>query len=78
MRPVQNGNLARFIGLDVVDNQHVQRVLIQTKLAGKRCRALDHKQIEMFSRVQETIVITQFRFQRGRFIARVTGHDAVN
>jgi hypothetical protein len=40
--------------------------------------ALNNKQIEMFSRIQEPIVISQLSFQRGRFVARVTGHDTVN
>ena len=78
MRAVQDSDFALFVGPDVVDNQHIQRVFIQTKFLRKRCRPLDNKQIELFSRIQETIVITQLSLQRGRFVARVTGHDTVN
>ncbi len=78
MRPVKDRHFALFIGLDIVDDTHIQRQLIETQLAGQRSGPLDNKQIEVLGGIEESVLIAGLRLKGRHFIARIAGHNAIH
>ncbi len=78
MGAVQNSDLARLIGLNVIDDKHVKRITIEAQLFCQPGGALNNKQVEVLRGVQESILIAKLRFNSGGLVARVAGNDAVD
>ena len=78
MRTIQDRDLTLFVRLDVINNQHVERILIKTQLRRYLFWPLNHKQIKMFRSIEKSIVIAKFRFKLRHFITRISGHNPVN
>ncbi|MNC39927.1 hypothetical protein D3C75_886120 [compost metagenome] len=78
MCPVEDRYLAFFIRFDVINDVDIQIQLIQMQLLRQPLRALDHKQVEMFRRIEEAILITQLLLPLIYFIAWVARDDTID
>lgn len=66
---VEDGDLALLVGLDVIDDEDVERLpggqLIEAEGARQPCRPLDHQQVEVLGGDHELILIAKLRLQLG-------------
>ena len=67
MRAVKNGNLALFIGPDILYETDIKRVTFEPQRLRQRLRPLDNEQPEVFGGIQESIMVAQLRFELFRF-----------